>query len=84
MIRYDAQSAINTSAALAISWTLGSNVWIVELATKSPPVSKSVVLRMNLNQTFSSRPTLSLRTLATTRFGWTMVFRYASMRPSSS
>ena len=73
MIRYDAQSATSTSAALAMSCTFGSKRWIVALVTKSPPVSKSVVLRMNLNHTFRRRPTLSSRILATTRLGWTIV-----------
>jgi len=54
---------------------LGSKRWIVALWTKSPPVSKSVVLRMNLNQMFRSSPTLSSSSLARTRFGWTIVYR---------
>ena len=73
MIRYEAHKAISTRAALAISCTFGSKRWMVALFTKSPPVSKSVVLSTNLNQTFSSKPTLSSSSRARMRFGWTIV-----------
>jgi len=73
MIRYEAHKAMRTSAASATSCTFGSKRWMAAAFTKSPPVSRSVVLRMNLNQTLSSSPTLSSSILARIRFGWTMV-----------
>src|ERR1700730_4439666 len=84
MIRYEAQTTRNANAASATSCTVGSNLVMVTLRVKSPPVSKSVVRRMNPNHTLSSKPRLPSTSAETIRLGWASGHRTKLSRPSAS